>query len=174
MINGVPVDRPRAKAVYDARVRERVDPGVAEVASDNLFHAQVNPISPGGPRTISLRFVMPVSPSGYHIPIGVAAPIETWRVSVQASGIDAAPDVHLPGNVRFTSARTATGYAGEVERARTSLNGEISIAGGSILFRDFGRATQREEAIDVEVTRDDSGAKMIGRMIVAKPTGNSK
>lgn len=35
------------------------------------------------------------------------------------------------------------------------------------LFHDYGRPTEREEAVDVEVTRDDKGAKTIGRMVVA-------
>ncbi|MEJ8630664.1 VIT domain-containing protein [Sphingomonas sp. I4] len=37
MVDGVLVDRPRAKAVYEARVRQRVDPGLAEVGADNVF-----------------------------------------------------------------------------------------------------------------------------------------
>ena len=32
------------------------------------------------------------------------------------------------------------------------------------LFRDFGRPTEREETIDVELKRDEQGAKMIGRL----------
>lgn len=34
------------------------------------------------------------------------------------------------------------------------------------LFRDFGRQTEREESIDVELKRDEKGSKMIGRIVV--------
>jgi hypothetical protein len=125
MIDGVLVDRPRAKAVYDARVRVRVDPGVAEVAPDNLFHAQVNPILPGRTRTVRLRFVMPVASTGYHLPIAVVAARDGWRVSVKASGVEAVPDVRLAGS-KLMLTRTADGYVGSVER-RAPLAGEIAV-----------------------------------------------
>jgi hypothetical protein len=38
------------------------------------------------------------------------------------------------------------------------------------LFRDFGRPSQREESVDVELKRDEQGAKMIGRITVPAST----
>ncbi|MGI4731080.1 MAG: VIT domain-containing protein [Janthinobacterium lividum] len=127
MIDGVLVDRPRAKAVYDARVRVRVDPGVAEVTPDNLFHAQVNPILPGRGRTIRLRFAMPVSASGYRLPIAAEAPAQGWRVAVSASGAEAAPSLRLPGGARVVLGRTPDGFASAVEQKRAPLSGEILV-----------------------------------------------
>ncbi len=37
------------------------------------------------------------------------------------------------------------------------------------LIRDFGRPTQREESVDIELKRDQGGAKRIGRIIVSGP-----
>jgi uncharacterized protein YfaP (DUF2135 family) len=34
------------------------------------------------------------------------------------------------------------------------------------LFRNFGRPNQQEQVVDVELTRDSSGAKMLGRIVV--------
>ncbi|MDB5704735.1 MAG: hypothetical protein JWN66_1851 [Sphingomonas bacterium] len=34
------------------------------------------------------------------------------------------------------------------------------------LIRDFGRPTQREESVDIELKRDEEGAKRVGRIIV--------
>ncbi len=39
------------------------------------------------------------------------------------------------------------------------------------LIRDFGRPTQREEVVDVELTPDERGQKLIGRLVVAKTAG---
>lgn len=36
------------------------------------------------------------------------------------------------------------------------------------LIRDFGRPTQREEVVDVELSPDEHGQKLIGRLVVAK------
>lgn len=79
MTDGVLVDRQRAKAVYDARVRVRVDAAVAAIAPDNLLHVQVNAILPSRTRTIRLRFAMPVSPAGYRLPIAAPAPPSDWQ-----------------------------------------------------------------------------------------------
>ncbi len=35
------------------------------------------------------------------------------------------------------------------------------------LFRDFGRATQQVEAVDIELKRDEHGEKMIGRIVTS-------
>jgi hypothetical protein len=34
------------------------------------------------------------------------------------------------------------------------------------LFRDFGRAAQQVEAVDIELKRDEHGEKMIGRIAI--------
>lgn len=34
------------------------------------------------------------------------------------------------------------------------------------LFRDYGRPNQREDSIDIELTRDEKGSKVIGRIVV--------
>jgi hypothetical protein len=68
LVEGVLVDRPRAKAVYDARVRRGVDPGLAEVTADNVFETHVNPILPQQGRRIRLRFVTPIGTDGCICP----------------------------------------------------------------------------------------------------------
>ncbi len=40
------------------------------------------------------------------------------------------------------------------------------------LIHDFGRPTEREDSVDVELTRDERGSKMIGRVVV--PGGKPK
>lgn len=39
------------------------------------------------------------------------------------------------------------------------------------LIRDFGRPTQREQSVDIELTRDSKGSKMIGRIVVPPGKG---
>ncbi len=83
MVDGVLVDRPRAKAGYDARVRRGVDPGLAEVTPDNVFTTSVHPIPPGAGRRIRVRFVAPLGTDGLRLPLAVAAPVEGWSLAVR-------------------------------------------------------------------------------------------
>lgn len=39
------------------------------------------------------------------------------------------------------------------------------------LFRNYGRPNQSEQAVDIELTRDEDGSKMIGRIMVPKAGG---
>src|SRR5688572_21651900 len=70
MVDGVLVDQRQARLAYEARVRQRIDPGVGEVDRDNLFRTRVFPIAPNTGRTIRLRFVTPLDPrSGFVLPL---------------------------------------------------------------------------------------------------------
>ena len=85
LVDGVLVDRPRAKAVYEERVRQRIDPGLAEVATDGVFRTRVFPISARGGRTIRLRFVSPVGPDGYRLPLRFDAD-QRWTILTERLG----------------------------------------------------------------------------------------
>ena len=60
MIDGVLAEPSRARATYEARVRQKVDPGIAEVSPGNVFTTRVYPISEENGRTIRVTFVAPV------------------------------------------------------------------------------------------------------------------
>ncbi len=96
MVDGVLVDQPRANAVYEARVRRGVDPGLAEVAADGGFRTRVFPILPGGRRTIRLRFTVPIGVEGLRLPLRLAAPRAGWGVTVTADGMATAPTLLMP------------------------------------------------------------------------------
>jgi tetratricopeptide (TPR) repeat protein len=128
MVDGVLVDRPRAQAVYEARVRRRIDPGVASVSPDNVFQTHVFPIRPGGGRVIRLRFVTSiVGEDGFHMPVAIAAPQEGWSIAVRASGTVAAPAVALPGEGKLILTEADGVYAGKASGGSAPLTGVIAI-----------------------------------------------
>ena len=81
MIAGVLLDRPQAEAVYEARVRAGVDPGLAQVDEDEVFTTRVFPIPARGGRTVRLTFATPLPPTGYRLPLAFAAPTGGWSMS---------------------------------------------------------------------------------------------
>jgi Vault protein inter-alpha-trypsin domain len=86
MVDGVLVDHPRAKALYEARVRRGVDPGLAEVKPGNVFETHVHPIFPGGGRHIRLTFAFAIPADGARLPFDIAAPLDGWSVEVKGDG----------------------------------------------------------------------------------------
>jgi len=101
LVDGVLVDRPRARAVYADRVRAGVDPGLAEVRRDGLFETHVFPIPPGGGRTIRLRFVTAIGAGGYALPLALDAPAHGWTIAITTSGLNR-PTVMLPDGKKLS------------------------------------------------------------------------
>ncbi|NYT40823.1 hypothetical protein HZY97_08655 [Sphingomonas sp. R-74633] len=127
MLDGVLVDRGRARAVYEANVRGRVDPGLAEVEPEGVFHTRVFPIPAKGSRTIRLRYVAPLFNSHrgedvYVLPLDLPAPAEGWSISVRAEGVLAAPSLTWPGRDAIAMERSGSGFAAREEGVR-ALNG---------------------------------------------------
>lgn len=96
MVDGVLVDQRQGRIAYEARVRQRIDPGLAEVSRDNLFRTRVFPIPPSGGRTITLRFTSPVDPvGGYVLPFSEASQVGTFNLAIEADGVAEAPQVRF-------------------------------------------------------------------------------
>lgn len=129
MVDGVLVDRPRAKAVYEERLRRGVDPGLAEVLPGNVFQTRIFPINPHAGRTIRVRFVVPVAADGgYRLPVSIEAPTDGWSIAVQASGVRDAPVVTLPDRHPLTLQKTADGFAARAEGKSEAVSGTLGIA----------------------------------------------
>ncbi len=126
MVDGVLEDRPRAKAVYEARVRQRVDPGLATVTADNLFETRVSPILPQRGRTIRVRFTVPVGATGLHLPLATEAPRDGWSVTMRATGLAKAPTVTAAGKPIAVTPSDG-GYIGRLESGQ-ELSGELAVS----------------------------------------------
>jgi hypothetical protein len=128
MIDGVLVDQRQGRIAYERLVRGRVDPGLAEVSRDNLFHTRIFPIPPGGGRTIRLTFVTPLDPArGYVLPLRDTGEIGAFSLEVEASGMAEPPHLMLPGDgsPRWTSDGGTHRYA--VRHREVRLDGPVIV-----------------------------------------------
>ncbi len=64
LIDGVLLEQPKAKKVFEDEVRRGIDPGLAEVSAGNRFETRVYPIPARGVRLIKVRFVVPIGADG--------------------------------------------------------------------------------------------------------------
>ena len=151
MVDGVLVDRPRAKAVYEARVRQRVDPGLAEVDADNVFSTRVFPIWPGNGRTIRVRFVAPVGAGGWRLPLGFDGPVGDWSILVHTSGTTAQPRVTL-GDTPMAITADGEGWGGSVSGKGKPLSGTLAITPGRVA--DLVASTHHNGERDLELGGD--------------------
>ncbi|MGZ8361935.1 MAG: VIT domain-containing protein, partial [Allosphingosinicella sp.] len=129
MIEGVLADQRQARIAYEARVRQRIDPGLGEVGRDNVFRTRIFPIMPGSGRTIRLRFSTPLDPrQGYVLPLRGSDEIGALSVRVTAAGVSRPPALSIPGQsaARWTSG--AGNHVFALERRQVRLDGDLEVA----------------------------------------------
>lgn len=129
MIDGVLADQRQARMAYEARVRQRIDPGLAEVDRSNMFRTRVFPIFPRNGRTIRLTFTTPLDPrTGYVLPLSDEAEIGAFTLTVEASG-GAVPEIDLPRALGRANWSTEGGVRRlRAERRAVRLDGALTIA----------------------------------------------
>ncbi len=102
IIDGVLVEKKKAKKAFENRIRAGIDPGLAEITRENAFKTRVFPILPQTSRTIKVTFLSPISAAQpYHLPLNTGAAIDALSIAVTADAGDARPVVAMPGKMQF-------------------------------------------------------------------------
>lgn len=131
LVEGVIVEKEAAKKVFEERIRQGIDPGLAEATRENAFKTRVFPIDKNQTRTISLSFVSPISESRpYVLPLVSDESIENFKLDVSNNAIDEAPLVQLPSGLTFTweSKNKVSGQiVNSVSKKNVLLSGELNI-----------------------------------------------
>jgi len=82
LIDGVAVEKQRAKTVFETIQRSRIDPGLVEWLGKNSFQCRVYPIGTGDERTIRLKYVEPITGPAFRIPLRLSEPIEDFSLKI--------------------------------------------------------------------------------------------
>ncbi|MBM4372975.1 MAG: hypothetical protein FJ098_15075, partial [Deltaproteobacteria bacterium] len=101
MVDGVVVEKDKARQVFEAEVRKGIDPGLVEWTRGNTFKTRVFPIPAGGSRTVMVRWVSDVLPEGgaprYRLPLDFRDPVEEMLLRVEVVKPGRAPVVEAGG-----------------------------------------------------------------------------
>ncbi len=130
MIEGVLVDQPKARAVYQDEVRKGVDPGLAEVTSDNRFETRIFPIMAGAERIIRVRFATPVDENhGLTMPFNLSNLHGRLHFDVRAEGYAEPPAIRLPNGKTLALQREGDSWRAQREDRIEGLDGKLKIDG---------------------------------------------
>ena len=127
LIDGVPVARPVARAVYTNKARAGVDPDLVELSSPHVFTAKVSPIRALAGRTIRVTFSAPVH-RGLSLPLATDAAIGSLGIALRAREVAAPPRFALPGNLGTSWQRTSDGYSATLTASNVRLEGALWLA----------------------------------------------
>lgn len=132
MISGQLIEQPKARNVYEDEVRKGIDPGLAEVTSQNLFQTRIFPITRDKPRTIRVSFSAPFDPAGrLFFPLETASAVNEFAVSLTIDGYKTPPKV-LIGQKAYTLDRKGMLWIAQVTHKNHELKSALSVAGGEL------------------------------------------
>ena len=98
MIPGQLLEHAKARNIYEDKVRQGIDPGLAEVSAQNVFTTRIYPVSTAQPRRVRIHYSAPFDPrSGLAMPLGSDLAIGRAHVTIAAQGYASAPALQLAG-----------------------------------------------------------------------------
>lgn len=101
MVDGVVVDKEKARRVLETEMRRGVDPGIAEMAVGNVFKTRVFPIPARGTRTVSVSWTAGIEGTAkrmsYRLPLMFKDKLSELHVRVEVVKGQAQPQVTSGG-----------------------------------------------------------------------------
>ena len=133
LIDGVLLDQPKAKAVYEDEIRKDIDPGLAEVTRGNVFQTRIYRIDSEESRTIRVRYVAPVDlASGLIMPLQSEGPIGNLIITLSADGLKAPPSIALPQGGVAQWVKQGAVWRATSEAKDRALDGPLTLSGGAV------------------------------------------
>ncbi len=131
LVDGVVVEKEKARVVFETEVRKGVDPGLVEWTQGNNFHTRVYPIPAHGTRTIAVRFVsnLELGPAGstFHLPLAFKDKLTEFALTVDVAGSKQAPKVGWPGPSGMQFSNNGSRYTAQVKLQGKPVVGELSL-----------------------------------------------
>ncbi len=117
MVDGVAVEKDKGRQVFEAIVRQGIDPGLIEWTKGNNFKTRVFPIPARGSRTIRVDYVTeltgPADRPAYHLPLKFKAKVDGFSLRVEVVKPLAAPQITQGELENFSFAQWRDSYVAE-------------------------------------------------------------
>ncbi len=131
MVDGVVVEKDKARQVFEKEVRKGVDPGLVEWTRGNHFKTRVFPIPARGTRTIRVSYVSEIlaDPSGsrYTLPLQFKDKLEDFHLRVEVVKAETAPVVQKGGAMGLEFSKWRDSFVAEVTKQDTALVEDLAI-----------------------------------------------
>jgi Ca-activated chloride channel homolog len=144
LVDGVVVEKDKARIVFESEAHRQVDPGIVEWAGSNLFRTRVYPILGKSRRTIRIRYAEELrfdrQSAVYRLPLSAFPALQSARLGIEVVQPEPAPRIRRHPFARL-DARTEAGSfvaeaAAEHLRARSDLEIVIESASRTMLLAE--------------------------------------
>lgn len=130
MVDGVLAEQPKARAFYEEKVRQGIDPGVAEITRGNVFSTRIFPIRPGSGRSIRITFAAPVHPAnGFALPLVTTGSVGKLEIRLRTADLKQPPRIQLPAKLELQWRDDSGSRISIAQASNISLTGELRLSG---------------------------------------------
>jgi tetratricopeptide (TPR) repeat protein len=131
MVDGVAVEKERARIIYESELQKRVDPGLVENVEGNAFRTRLYPIPAKGSRSIKIEYVTQVSQAkdgpAIVLPLGMGEALDNVAVHIAAPEATASPTIKAGGMDGLAFAKAEHGFAADAAVKNAKLGEELVI-----------------------------------------------
>ena len=136
LVDGVIVEKEKARVVFEELVRQGIDPGLVEQAAGNVFKTRIYPLPAGGTRQIRVKYVANVDivkegnnyATYYKQPLRFEKPLRSFKLRIEVAAAQKAPEVRAGkfANLSFGSWQNL--YVAETEMKDIALSEDLNVA----------------------------------------------
>ena len=124
IVDGVAVEKERARIIYESEIHKRVDPGLVEHVEGNAFRTRLYPIPANGTRAIKIEYVTQIeqlkdgpirqAQDGpmLTVPVAFGAVVDQFSIRIEVPEATVAPTVWKGGMEGLEFAKTGYGFVG--------------------------------------------------------------
>ena len=135
MVDGVIVEKEKARVVFDEVTRQGIDPGLAEQVGGNMFRTRIYPLNPKGYRTVMVRYVSTtlnikengVTSSYYVLPLNFPDKLESFKLKMNVAAAIKPPEVKAGALSNFTFTNWKTIYTASTELKDIALTEDMYV-----------------------------------------------
>ncbi|MBR4900127.1 MAG: DUF2135 domain-containing protein [Victivallales bacterium] len=136
LVDGVIVEKEKARVVFEELVRQGIDPGLVEQSAGNVFKTRVYPLPAGGTRKIRVKYVSKVDivkegndyATYYKQPLRFEKPLNSFKLRIEVAAAQKAPQVREGkfSNLSFNTWQNL--YVAETELKDIALSEDLNVS----------------------------------------------
>ncbi len=132
MVDGVVVERQKARQVFEKELRKGIDPGIVQWVKGNNFKTRVFPIPARGSRTITVKYVMDLIDGDnnmvYHLPLNFKKKVKQFSLRMEVVKSYLKPKVEKGSLANFRFKKWRESYVASTKLKNTRLTKDMLIA----------------------------------------------
>lgn len=147
MVDGVAVEKEKARVAFEKEVRKGVDPGLVEWSGGNHFKTRVYPIPARGSRTIRVRYLTELLPEAgsalFRLPLKYRQTVDEFSLRVEVLKSTVKPEVRGGDLANFSFAAWNDSFVAETVEKKKALTNDLVVAVPDVERRAVAVETNR-------------------------------